>query len=200
MVNAEGQHVIAGRPVKIGIAVFCGTVLSVKEETRNEIPVRLITLDDSTGIYNFVDVNRLVKVEIGHKVKVFGKIRLNKNGKTIVIVNVIRKIDNQFPSVMSCFMLEAINTVMFEEKIVKEEPKKSPPKIFTSNEFSQRTSGVLSVVINNENEQGANVFHDFKALDLDEMDLRIILSELSNNGIQKFNSKKVIIKDISTAP
>lgn len=86
-----------------------------------------ICVDDGTGIHVFNDVIRNVSVRKGDYVKIFGAIKPSKDGnqtfisefltsipdksRASVIVHVIRKIEKNPGSVMSCFMLEAIQSV-----------------------------------------------------------------------------------------
>ncbi|CBY16377.1 unnamed protein product, partial [Oikopleura dioica] len=110
----EGNgFVMSGWRVPMGSAVFCGKVLGTQEIDTGNANALGICVDDGTGIHVFNDVIRNVSVRKGDYVKIFGAIKPSKDDKSraSVIVHVIRKIEKNPGSVMSCFMLEAIQSV-----------------------------------------------------------------------------------------
>ncbi|CAG5083551.1 Oidioi.mRNA.OKI2018_I69.PAR.g10405.t1.cds [Oikopleura dioica] len=190
--EGNGFH-INGVKVSMGSAVFCGKVLGTQEVESGNANALGICLDDGTGVHLFNDVIRAVPVKKGDYIKIFGAIKPSKDdkNKASVIVHVIRKIEKNPGSVLSCFMLEAIYTVaqVMGNGTNKENVPidKAPNAVASTNDFvregmDSQQSKVLGIVIKNETEQGAQCPKDFSMLGIKEEKLREILDQLADDG------------------
>ncbi|CBY15406.1 unnamed protein product [Oikopleura dioica] len=198
---------IYGWQIAMGAAVFCGKVLGTKEIEKNESSALGICLDDGTGIHVFNDVIRVTNVKKGDYIKIFGAIKPNKNSLlAFVLVHVIQPIKENPASVLSCFMLEAIQTVA----LVMGNGKAAEDKEITEDEYpvlkrdgvNATACRVLSIVLNNKSEEGAKCPADFKTTGLKEEEIMKILNELMDHGRDKSTHKfiNIKLKGMSTAP